>query len=521
MRKKYNDHYQYQFYPCGYTPLRNDCFGIWVRHKTAREREVANPELTAVATETGAYVDAPDRELYFDRTGHISDNARPLRNWDEYISLSYMYEMGNAYPNDRFMINHTAMTSREHKYNWRSQLLDGIQTNKTIICDSGGFQLASGKEVWVDPEDLVNFYNEYIDEGVTLDIPIRTYDRELLRRMLIVLKKNSKFIIERLDPDIRLANVAHGFDYDDFIYVRENLWEDERMDILCIPSSRVLPDIQSIDRLCYHISHGMQYKQYHLLGIYNMTWLSLAIKFIYEYNKVKGTNILLTSDASSSIYSASALRYHKQPMPYKSVSRWPIGKMAPVSGNYNLPSKILPCNCPVCSAVKYQDVFNVLSDVNVAAPLTRHNEIETIHWTRLMCEAAATMDVKTYLDFCIEQQSSREKRSMTEAFSYMEMFFAEGADAKAWKKTHAKYRHRISTLFSTHKPEADMLFETSRDFLLPNEDIDNLNKHLDTVLKRYEKFHRTGKKPKIVKSGNKSFFNLLGANGAGSAGVDI
>lgn len=510
----YLDNYHYSFYPCGYTPLRNDTNMLWVRYKTAAERSSACPVVTATATETGAYIDAPDREIYVDRYAHVSDNDRPLRNWDECTSLSYLYQLGNDYPNDRFMINHTTMTAKEKRGNWRTEVLDPLQSNKTIICDSGGFQLSSGKEVWVDPEDLAEFYNANIDEGVTLDIPIRTYNRELLVRMLAVQKANSKMLIEGLEPEVRLANVVHGFDYQDFTFIREHLWENERMDILCIPSSRVLPDIKSIDRLIYHMTHGMEYKQYHLLGIYNMTWLSLAIKFIYEWNKLKNKNILLTSDASSSIYSASALRYHKQPMPYRSVSRWPIGKMAPVSGDYNLTSKILPCQCGVCNVIKYQDVFNVLGDVHVAAMLTRHNEIETIHWTRLMCEAAATMDTKTYLAFCLSQNQSKDKRSIQDAFLYMEHFFNEGADANAWKKTHAKYRHKINTLFNI-KVDKEQLFDSSRDLMLENEDISSLNKHLDVVLKRYERFHRTGKKPKVLEKNRKSFFALLGANSTG------
>lgn len=511
---KYLENYSYQFYPCGYLPLRYDTNLLWVRYKTKAERDEADPFIIAGATESGAFIDAPDRELYFDRAAHVSDSARPLRNWDEAISLSYMYELGNDYPNDRFMINHTSMTSTERRLNWRDNVLPSIQTNKTIICDSGGFQLSSGKEVWIDPEHLTDFYNVYVDEGVTLDIPIRTYNRELLVRMLAVQKKNSKMIMEGLKPGVRLANVAHGFDYQDFTFVRERLWENERMDILCIPSSRVLPDIKSIDRLLYHMTHGMEYRQYHLLGIYNMTWLSLAIKFIYEWNKTKGKDVLLTSDASSAIYSASALRYHKQPMPYRSVSRWPIGLMAPISGPYNMASKILPCQCAVCAAIKYQDVFNILGDINISAALTRHNENETIYWTRLMCEAAATMDTKTYLKFCLAQNQSKDKKSITDAFLYMEHFFDAGANEEAWRKTHAKFKHKISTLFN-QKMDKDQLFESSRDVMLENEDVSSLNKHLDVVLKRYEKFHRTGKKPKMVEKNRQSFFSLLGANSTG------
>lgn len=502
--------YVYSFYPCGYVPMRTDNTMIWVRYKTAAERAKARPVISGYATEVGAYVDTPDRELYIDRSAHVSDGDRPLRNWDECISLSMLYHVGDDYPNDRFMINHTSFSLKENELGMRSKWLNDIQTNKTVICDSGGFQLRSGKEFWIDPEDLASFYNSFVDEGVTLDIPIPTYNRELLTRMLKVQEKNSKFLMKHVDRNVRIANVAHGIDYADFSFVRERLFEDEEMDILCIPSSHILPDIKSIDRLTYHLTHGMRYRQYHLLGVYNMTWLSLAIKLMVEFNKTQKEPILLTSDASSSIYSASSLRYHKQVMPYKSVSRWPIGLMAPAGGKQNMPSKVLPCSCPICNAVKYIDAINVLGDINIAALLTRHNEIETVQWTKLMCEAAVTMDMKDYLAFCLAQNQSKDKRSITEAFEYLTVFLNEG-----WEKAHKKFAHRIQTLYNQPKIAREALYEGSRDDgLHENEDVNALNKHLSNVLQRYERFYKTGKKPKLDKGKGKSFHQLISGSNA-------
>jgi len=509
MPVNHND-YVYRFCLCGYVPLRNDTSALWVRYKSGHEQAKAEPIITCVATETGAYVDTPNRELYFDRAFATSNSARPLRNWDECIHTGFLYHTGNDYSCDRLMINHTAFSAREEEMALRTGWLDEIQTDKIVICDSGGFQLRSGKEFWIDPEKLTEFYNDNVDEGVTLDVPIPTYDRDLLKRMLKIQAKNSKLILSGLDKNVRLMNVAHGVDYSDFMFVRERLHEDERMDILCIPSSVIIPDIKSIDRLAYHLTHGQTYKQYHLLGVYNTTWLSLAIKLVTEWNKQVKQPILLTSDASSSIYSASTLRWHKQVVPYRSVSRWPIGFQAPAIGRALLPSKTLSCPCPVCSAIHYSDVFNLLSDINIAAPLTRHNEFETVQWTRLMCEAAATLDTKDYIQLCLEQLGgARDKRATLEAFAYMEMFLQEG-----WDKTHAKYRHRVSALFAP-KTKETVLFDTSHDGLAPNEDIGALNQHLSDVLTRYEKYHSTGKKPKLPKSKNgKSFFGMMGSNSA-------
>lgn len=501
------DGYVYSFYPCGYVPSRNDNTAVWVRHKTSKEQETSVPKVTCAATETGAYVDAPDREIYIDRAAHVSDNDRPLRNWDSCTSMSMLYHLGDDFPNDRLMINHTSFSARENELAIRAEWLTDIQTKKTIICDSGGFQLRSGKEFWIDPEKLAVFYNDNVDQGVTLDIPIPTFDRELLTRMLRVQKNNSKFLLKHISSDVQLANVAHGTDYDDFMFVRERLYEDPRMQILCIPSSVIIPDIKSIDRLCYHLTHGQEYKQYHLLGVYNMTWLSLAIKLIYEYNKANNKDILLTSDASSSIYSASALRYHKQVMPYKSVTRWPIGNMAPVIGKYNLPGKTLMCQCAACDAVKYMDAFAILGDINVACLLTRHNEIETINWTRLMCEAAATMDLKDYLKFCLEQSNNKYRRSILEGFAYLEMFLQDG-----WEKTHARFKHKIATLYAARVDET-VLFDTSHDGVMANENVGALNQHLSDVLRRYERFYKTGKRPKVPrKTAGGSFFHMMGAS---------
>jgi hypothetical protein len=488
----FNSDFTYQFYPCGYIPTRADNQLLWVRYKTQKERAKASKFFEASATALGVYIDTPDRELYFDRAGHMSNHDRPLRNWDKCVSLGLHWATSNDIPGDRFMINHTSYTSRDHKMRLRSDFPKHIQTKKIVICDSGGFQLRSGKESWIDPEGLAKFYTDYVDEGVTLDIPIPTYNRELLTRMLKVQENNSKVLLENVGPDVRLANVAHGLDYNDFMFVRENLWEDERMDMLCIPSSVMMPELKSIDRLLYHITHGMKYRQYHLLGIYQTSWLSIAIKAVVEYNKISGRKpILLTSDASSGIYSANALRYHRQPVPYRSVARWAIGTVVEAGGHQHSPHNTLTCQCMVCSNVKYTDVFKLAGDINTSTWLTRHNEQETIRWARMMEDAAIAMPTKDYIQFCLTQIPVKGKNSVIEAFKYLEMFLQEG-----WEATHKKFKHKLATLFNA--PRKQSLYEVGHDGLAENENVTTLHKHLDDVLRRYERFHKTGKRPTNV-----------------------
>lgn len=493
----FNSAFTYQFYPCGYIPSRADNQLLWVRYKTRAERAEASRDFMAYATELGVYIDTPDRQLYFDRAGHMSNEDRPLLNWDKCVCVGLQWSTSNDIPGDRYMINHTAYTSRDNKMRLRSDIPKHMQTNKTVICDSGGFQLRSGKEFWIDPEELAQFYNDYVDEGVTLDVPIPTYNRELLTRMLGVQKSNSQTLIRNVNKHVKIANVAHGIDYDDFIFVRERLWEDPRMDILCIPSSVMIPELKSIDRLLYHITHGQHYRQYHMLGIYQTSWLSIAIKAVVEFNKISGRPpILLTSDASSGIYSANALRYHRQPVPYKQVSRWAIGTVVDAGGHNHGVHKTLTCGCPVCENVKYTDIFKLAGDINTSTWLTRHNEQETIRWARMMEDAAIHMPTKDYIKFCLTQIPIRGKRSVLDAFEYLEVFLQDG-----WDAAHKKYRHKLTSLFNAKIKQK--LYEGSHDGLGENENVTNLHKHLNEVLTRYERYHKTGKKPKENKKKGK------------------
>ena len=170
----------YRFYPCAYVPTRVDAYGLYFRHKTAKEiRQFEH--FTSYATPHGAYVDCPDRELYFCRNMHIVDHDRPLRNWDGCLMLSWYYNVGNDYRGDRFMVNHTAFSGADNRMRkFDPGILPEIFSDRIVICDSGGFQLRTGNQSFIDPVELAEFYSEYVDEGVTLDIPIVTYERSLV-----------------------------------------------------------------------------------------------------------------------------------------------------------------------------------------------------------------------------------------------------------------------------------------------------------------------------------------------------
>lgn len=91
------------------------------------------------------------------------------------------------------------------------EIRDDVRARTYVLQDSGGFQLVSGREEFIDPLMLAEKHSLYADSGVSLDLPVSgVTDREfalVAARMLIA---NTKVLLENTDPKARIMNVAHG-----------------------------------------------------------------------------------------------------------------------------------------------------------------------------------------------------------------------------------------------------------------------------------------------------------------------
>ena len=94
--------------------------------------------------------------------------------------------------------------------NKTSAIRTAVRKNAFVLQDSGGFQLATGTEDFIDPKDVIWAHNRDADAGVALDIPsMGMTDPVLLRRTAKVLVANNEVLLKHREAPVKLVNVCH------------------------------------------------------------------------------------------------------------------------------------------------------------------------------------------------------------------------------------------------------------------------------------------------------------------------
>ena len=89
-----------------------------------------------------------------------------------------------------------------------SEKRNKIRRMSYVIQDSGGFQLATGVEDFVDPLAVARSHSVYADSGVSLDIPASSMtDVPLVLASARMLAANNKVLRENTDKQVKLLNV--------------------------------------------------------------------------------------------------------------------------------------------------------------------------------------------------------------------------------------------------------------------------------------------------------------------------
>jgi hypothetical protein len=93
----------------------------------------------------------------------------------------------------------------------RSPDRDDLRKECYMLQDSGGFQLATGVEEFLDPLRVASAHITYADSGVTLDIPsFGIKDSSLLNATAKVQAANSAVIADKVNGACKLLNICHG-----------------------------------------------------------------------------------------------------------------------------------------------------------------------------------------------------------------------------------------------------------------------------------------------------------------------
>jgi hypothetical protein len=466
-----------RFMPCGYVPSFIDDIGVWVKLKASKDH--TNSVITHFQTNREWFVEYPDRLLYMSRHNHKNDSSRPLDlKWDKFISLSLMSSNGSDYHFDRFMINPHAMTQKDKKANYATKKIN--RTGLLICSDSGGFQLRSGLSTWIDPYEVINFYNANVDEGMPLDLPCGYAPEETFKACAEVQVLNSRIFKENKRPNLRLGTIIHGISVNEMrMYKRIIDDSDPEWDFCALPSSMSLPALKQLDRLCFLLSNGYQYPHYHQLGMYSLASTVLTARLAQNLLKAN-RRVLFTADASTAIYMAKMRGILTRTTQYNSVERFLLGKNSIAGGTPNH-SKKVHCSCSMCQNLGYLDAYTQWEGSPPKYLLDRHNSIVFSEWCNMMNDYARDLDDKQYLELISSIITGRQKQQVIFGMEYLKVLFNDG-----WQAAHRRFSHQINTMFPIENMFNDNPVQVT------SEKRDITNERLKNLAKKYLSWHKKG-----------------------------
>ena len=332
--------------------------GIYIRY-------AKNPNRIVVKERGEGYtiMQCPDRDLIITTNQHKLNAYRPMQGtYDEYVHLgAFNDELVEDLNPEYFMVNYTADMGREsHSAHTRGTKKFGTK----IISDSGGFQLFQQRIEYLDPIEVVKWYNTNCDLGLILDIPTSIRDYDLCERTAKVQARNTELMMQNKVDSLELMNIFHGSTKEQKAMFRGYVERDD-IDRLALGGFYTGTILNSIDLLCEEIFTGKKYKQYHILGVANPLQVLLFIRMAH-----KGFAPLITCDSSTFLRKAITKEYHCFPTTHSTPKFIVCGD---TGGYVPSPFAVLPCTCPVCSAIKYCDVMMSLSGNMSIVMMSYHN----------------------------------------------------------------------------------------------------------------------------------------------------
>lgn len=391
-----------------------------------------------------AWYICPDREVVIVRNNLSPDAFYPYGdNFDECVDLSIY----NDYASKGFGLEYimTNFTHSPNSINRRTDLRTHPNNRIQVMSDSGGLQLVSRKDksLVINPKELVEFYNNNVDAGMVLDLPLAIADEKTTLRAAKVQRDNNRIMLKHA-KGIELINIFHGHtDYERAKY--REIVEDDRIPRLALGGVQFNSMMTAISIIYSAIEEGLHYKQYHILGVFLAPYLPLLVKMANSGENPPH----ITSDSTSHIQSAANRAYHFQFDITTTSKRLPIGTRSSIPN----PSRILPCQCPVCKALKYTDILGFGPGRHTTELLAVHNAYEMARYTRQLQEACEQLTPKEYNAFVSEQM--RDKKGLKEfkqCLDFIEVASVKGTKAARKKHLgHLNLRKQTTTLVAPSK----------------------------------------------------------------------
>lgn len=495
--KAYAEH-RFRFVPCGYLPEGRMNTTIYVRYKKTRELSYDKPIRVVNASDRWVHFDCPDRELMFTRDGLTLGGDRVFntaeKQWDKAVHLNVASIMGNDLAFDRFMIN--AHAFGENMPNLRKPGVHA-STDKVVVQDSGGYQVAHGAVDFINPLKLAESYRNNADEGVILDLPPRQLgdDPEIIKAVARIHALNARLMSKEFKKDFRFGNVLQGLHIDQ-VDVYRKIVEKDPIDyaFLCIASALRFNIVETTHRCLHIILQGRQYPHYHILGVGNPTLIALLSQMAYSLGRA-GKHVLLTADASSPIGFALNRAAYVHPAYYESFSVVRFGERMAIDKNF--PGGALPnafkqfaTSDQIAQAVGgYTDLIHLYNSSMVQAPIIYSNQVQLSNYVLMMGQYAKNLSPKEYRELCMMQfHGSKHCVLLGVALDYLEYALQHGI-----QKAFARYAHYMPafTGSKTLKPFATLIGEDGYE-----DETKEVNKaRFKGVIQNFLEFHKTGKEP--------------------------
>ena len=413
---------KYEFIPAGMFYPNHGGMGIYVRYRGGDNRVVLKSH-----SPWHFHVQCPDRELYMVwDTNYAYGNHPTDGSWDRFVVLSPFHErQAQDWGIPTFMLNYfQVMTKGSQNHATRR---NGKRGKINLVCDSGGFQILTGVVEYLDPVQIVEWYNENVDIGLVLDIPGHVNCHDTYLRAAEVQRKNTELMLKHKAPHLELMNIFHGAFAEDKAAYRE-VCEHPDINRLALGSAYFGSIMNSIDDIFSVVTTGRKYDQYHVLGVSNVLQVILLMRMA-----AKGFAPLITSDSSSHIAEGTVKRYRLYPHIGAHGRSFDIGD----NTNYPNPKNTLPCNCPVCENIKYMDVLAALDSNVVNMMLMYHNIFAVQKYYQAMAEItreASTTELKQLTRLQMSRARSG-RQEMMRGLDYIDHICDHGVD-KARQNYH-------------------------------------------------------------------------------------
>jgi tRNA-guanine family transglycosylase len=375
----------YSFVPAAIDSMPKSGFGLYVKYARSK-----TPNKIVIKRNDPAYMwlVCPDRELVLIQHSLTQDFNPAGENFDKYIDFNvYDDTVCDDLDLDIYMVNYSAFGPNSNKSpQARRNGRNPNQKQPHILADSGGFQLYSGTKTFIDPTEVIAWYNENVDWGMILDVPPIIRTAEYLKRAAIIQNASTNLMMANKKPHVELINIIHGDNYNTRMEFLKRV-DNPDINRLAFPGYRDSTVSTIADLLQIVFSKERKFEHYHVLGVYNLVKLAPIIKIA----NMKGVP-LITSDASTPLQSAVNKLYHHQQSVLEPARRIVNGAREAFP-NVNIH---LPCSCPVCSNLKYANILGILDKTVITNLYTIHNIYEIKRYSNMMDELARTVDDREY-----------------------------------------------------------------------------------------------------------------------------